>query len=158
MNCLFLHGLDSTGYGTKGHYFADRFPDMLRPDFTGSLEERLTQLRSILEGRNDIILVGSSFGGLMAAIFALSQPKKVKRLILLAPALNFTKLPAPPEKLAVETFLFIGNDDAVTPPNLVIPAAEALFANLKVQRFADDHLLHKSFETIDWPTLLHPVD
>lgn len=151
---IFLHGLDSSGYGTKGRYFSEHFPSMLRPDFDGTLQERMERLFSIVSDLSDLIVVGSSFGGLMAACLALEQPDKIRRLILLAPALNFEQYHPPVEKSPIETLLVIGTYDTVTPPGLVIPAAEATFAELRVQRVEDDHLLHQTFQNLDWPLLL----
>lgn len=154
MNSIFLHGLDSSGFGTKGRYFAERFPDMLRPDFNGTLAERMERLKAIVEDVEDLIIVGSSFGGLMGTCLAKTQPEKIKRLIMLAPALNFQDYHAPAEKINIEAILVIGRDDTVTPPRLVIPAAEATFSNLHTNLADDDHLLHNTFQDLDWPKLL----
>jgi len=154
MKRLFLHGLDSSGFGTKGQYFAETYPDMLRPDFDGSLAERMERLRAIVADLRDLIIVGSSFGGLMATCLAVEQPNGVKRLVLLAPALNFTEYQPPPAKLAMPTILVIGRHDTVTPPDLVVPAAQNTFAMLETVIVDDDHLLHDSFRHLDWNTLL----
>jgi len=156
---LFLHGLDSSGFGTKGRYFAEHFPEMLRPDFKGSLTERMTQLKRIADDLQDLVIVGSSFGGLMGACLCLDYPDKVKRLIMLAPALNFEEFQIPDEKIQTETLLVIGSSDVVTPPDIVIPAAQATFSYLKVDLVEDDHLLHNYFYEMDWQKLLtsfHP--
>ena len=136
MTTIFLHGLDSSGSGTKGRYFATHFPDMLRPDFSGSLIQRMTQLDRIAAALEELIIVGSSFGGLMGACFCAENPGKVQRLIMLAPALNFSEYEPPEQKLAVETLLVIGSKDVVTPPEIVIPAAHNSFLNLKVELVA----------------------
>ena len=154
MALLFLHGLDSSGFGTKGRYFAEHFPDMLRPNFDGTLQERMSQLYTIVNDYNDLIIVGSSFGGLMGACFCIDYPKRVTRLIMLAPALNFEEFSPPDVKIAVESLLVIGSDDTVTPPDLVIPAAKKSFSNLTVQLVDDDHLLHHYFYEMNWDTLL----
>ncbi len=154
MTRLFLHGLDSSGFGTKGKYFAEQFPDMLRPDFGGSLAERMARLRSITSDFTDLVLVGSSFGGLMATCLAKEVPTQIKRIILLAPALNFSEYRAPRNLLTMETVLVIGSHDTVTPPSLVIPAAEATFSNLQTSVVDDDHLLHRCFPELNWQTLL----
>ena len=67
---IFIHGLESSNQGTKSIYFRERYPDMIIPHFTGDLKERLDKLGEILSGKSDIRLVGSSFGGLMASLFA----------------------------------------------------------------------------------------
>lgn len=151
---IFLHGLDSSGSGTKGTFFSTRFPDMIRPDFTGTLTQRMTQLYSLLEQDTDLIAVGSSFGGLMGACLAIEHPQRVRRLIMLAPALNFHEYQIPRNKIDTETVLVIGKDDVVTPPDIVVPAAEATFANLRISIVDDDHLLHHSFSDLDWDSLL----
>jgi len=154
MTRLFLHGLDSSGFGTKGRFFSESFPDMLRPDFDGTLSERMERLRAIVDDQRDLVIVGSSFGGLMGACLAIEQPDRVKRLILLAPALNFPEYKPPKSKLATEATVIIGTYDTVTPPGIVIPAAQATFSNLQVKVVEDDHLLHDTFQALDWQKLL----
>lgn len=152
---LFLHGLDSSSMGTKGSYFREHFPHMLLPDFTGSLGERMAQLDAITRNRHDLLLVGSSFGGLMAAIHALEQPERTAKIILLAPALNFPEFqPYSESKTAVPAMLFQGRRDTVTPLAAIRPAAEQIFLNLDFHELDDDHLLHNSFHTINWGALL----
>jgi pimeloyl-ACP methyl ester carboxylesterase len=158
MKYYFLHGLDSSSNGTKGRYFKKHFPDVIVPDFTGSLEIRLKKLESLC-GVGDgvdtpVVLVGSSFGGLMAACFAVKHPRRTARLILMAPALNFPGLVIPPEKIATPTYLLIGSRDTVTPAKKVIPIAKQTFADLEVNVVDEDHLLHQSFPILDWNTLL----
>ena len=74
---VFIHGLESTSQGTKGIYFRERYPEMIIEDYTGSLEARMEKLEAVLAGKEDLILVGSSYGGLMAAIYACRHPGKV---------------------------------------------------------------------------------
>ena len=88
---IFLHGLESSSQGIKGRYFKDKFPGMLVPNFSGSLKERMEKLYDILSSESEITLVGSSYGGLMASIFTLENSSKVKRLVLLAPAINLNE-------------------------------------------------------------------
>lgn len=154
MKRLFLHGLDSSGFGTKGRYFAETYPDMLRPDFDGSLADRMERLHAIVADLSDLLIVGSSFGGLMATCLAKERPSLIKRLVLLAPALNFKEYQPPPTKLTTQTVLVIGRHDTVTPPDIVVPAAESTFARLETVMVDDDHLLHDSFRQLDWDTLL----
>ena len=151
---IFLHGLDSSGRGTKGSYFSQRYPDMLRPDFSGSLRQRMAQLAGLLESDDELIVVGSSFGGLMGACLAIAQPGRVHRLIMLAPALNFHEYQVPEQMVESEAVLVIGSADVVTPPGIVVPAATATFADLRVSIVADDHLLRQTFTGLDWDHLL----
>ncbi len=150
----FLHGLDSSGSGTKGRFFARNFPHVVCPDFAGTLADRLHQLEKLVEDGEQLILVGSSFGGLMATCFALAHPEKTARLILLAPALNFAEYRPPAQLLTTPTFLLIGKNDTVTPVDLVVPLAKATFTDLQVRIADDDHLLHATFAQLDWQKLL----
>lgn len=156
MQAIYIHGLDSNSRSTKGRFFRERFPDIMSHDYHGGLDERLAQLDDHLVGRNSLILVGSSYGGLMATIFACHHPERVQRLVLLAPALNFPGLDACVDRPStIDTHLFVGAADEVTPPALVIPIARRLFANLTVMQLDDDHLLHRHFSTLPWKQLLH---
>lgn len=150
----FLHGLDSSGNGTKGRFLASRFPHIIRPDFHGTLTARLEQFSKLWQGSTSLALIGSSYGGLMATCHAIRNPQSVVRLILLAPALNYENYRPPATSLPIPTFLIIGKHDTVTPPNPVIALAEATFSHLDTQIMDDDHLLHKSFQTLDWQKML----
>lgn len=153
---LFLHGLDSSSKGTKARFFSERFPDMIIPDFEGSLELRLKKLEQICSDNDNLHLIGSSFGGLMAACFATRHPTRVKKLFLLAPALNFPGYLTPVQKIEIPTFLLIGEKDTVTPPADVLPVAKQSFANLEIHIVDEDHLLHHAFSQLDWKVMLTP--
>lgn len=154
MKKFFLHGLESSGNGTKGRFFKENFAEMIVADFSGSLEFRLQHLRKLCKDYDEIMLVGSSFGGLMATCFAIASPGRVKKLILMAPALNFPGFLVPKHKISTPTYLLIGHYDDLTPAKNVIPLAEQTFANLEINLVDEDHLLHESFPRLDWQTLL----
>ena len=156
-NIYFLHGLESSGNGTKGQYFGTQFPTMIRPDFTGTLAQRLKQLSTMCELQNDLVFVGSSFGGLMACCFTGNNREKVKRLILMAPALNFEDYSPPEQVMDVPTLLIIGQHDDVTPLDPVLGLAERTFSNLTIWICDDDHMLHDSFYQLEWEKLLNPA-
>ena len=151
---LFLHGLDSSIEGTKAQWFRRHFPGVRLQNYTGDLDERLAQLEEQVAGLDRLILVGSSFGGLMAACFALRSPERCRRLVLLAPALNFADFHPPAAPIAVPTLVVTGTHDTVCPPELILPLARASFADLTVRLEDDDHMLHRTFPTLDWPHLL----
>ncbi len=151
---LFLHGLDSSSKGTKAQYFKELFPDMVIPDFDGSLENRLQKLDVICQDHNELIIIGSSFGGLMATCFAAENPTRIYKLFLLAPALNFPGFLIPQKKVPAPAFLLIGKHDTVTPPTDVLPLAERTFSDLDTHIVDDDHLLHEVFPTINWHDLV----
>jgi len=48
---IYLHGLESTSQSGKARQFAQKFPGMLTPDFSGSFDERMSQLYPILGER-----------------------------------------------------------------------------------------------------------
>ena len=156
MKVLFLHGLESSSRGAKAIFLQGMFPDMLIPDFSGSLSVRMTTLASMIRGQADLILVGSSFGGLMATIYSMANEADINRLVLLAPALNFPEFSNYPiTRITVPTWMFIGSDDTVTPAKLVVPLAGKIFENLHYEEVADDHMLARTFRHFDWQGLLN---
>jgi len=156
MTHIFVHGLESSSRGTKSRFFREKFPNMIIPDFEGPLQERLHKLEAVLTGLRDITLIGSSFGGLMATIFAMDNPDRAKRLVLLAPALPM--LEALPEKrkkkVSLPVWLYHGRADTLLPPETVIPIARSIFADLHLHMVEDDHMLHQVFRDIPWKELL----
>jgi pimeloyl-ACP methyl ester carboxylesterase len=151
---FFLHGLESSSKGTKGRWFAEHFPKMIIPDFSGDLSCRVQSLKRLCGDLQNITLIGSSFGGLMATIFAMEHAAQCSRLILLAPALNFPEFVLPAVKIAIPTKLIIGEHDTVTPPDRVLPLARKVFLDLDVSLCGDDHMLHKVFYELNWKEML----
>jgi pimeloyl-ACP methyl ester carboxylesterase len=152
---IFLHGLEGSSKGAKATCLRDFSADMVIPDFKGNLSERMASLRSILAGQKNIILIGSSFGGLMATIFAMESKDALTRIVLLAPALNFPEfLNYPIQQVDIPTWLIIGRDDTVTPAEKVVPTARKIFTTLHYEEVADDHLLGMTFRKLDWKALL----
>lgn len=154
MTTYFLHGLDSSGRGTKGTFFLRTFPQVRCPDFSGDLATRLTQLQHLCADQRQLTLIGSSFGGLMATCFAIDRPEQVARLILLAPALNFAEYVPPETAIEIPTLLVVGRRDVVTPPDPVLPLARKTFACLEEQLVDDDHMLHDTFRRLPWHELI----
>jgi len=156
MTKIFIHGLDSSNQGTKGRFFRDKYPDMIIPNFEGPLQKRLEKLEKVLSGQSAITLIGSSFGGLMATVFAIDHPAQVERVILLAPALPMLEaLPEKREKIvSIPVWLYHGREDTLLPPDTVIPIARRIFSDLHLHEVEDDHMLHKIFRDIPWEELL----
>jgi pimeloyl-ACP methyl ester carboxylesterase len=115
----------------------------------------MANLRALLSGKSDIVLVGSSFGGLMGSMFAMENEPRVKRLILLAPAINLMEFsPYRERKLQIPVHLYHGRQDDVIPIEDVRKVARQVFSDLTFHAVDDDHHLHKTFEKIAWDTLL----
>lgn len=151
---FFLHGLDSSGNGTKGQFFQNFSQPIECPNFFGTLEMRLQQLVKLCELQTELQFIGSSYGGLMATCFAMKYPGKIAKLVLLAPALNFENFVPPKTPLKVSTLLIIGKSDTVTPPKAVLPLAQSTFSNLEIIIKDDDHMLHKAFPSLNWQDIL----
>ena len=152
---IFIHGLESSNQGTKGLFFKEKFPDMIIPNFPGTLQERMNKLNRTLSGKSGIRLVGSSFGGLMAALFAMDNETRIDRMILLAPALNLMEFSNAYERdTSVPTWIYHGKDDEVIPLETIEGVAKKTFRLLTLHVVDDDHYLHKTFKNIDWNELL----
>ncbi len=155
---VFIHGLESSSQGTKGVFFRERYPDMIIEDYFGSFSQRMEKLEGLLAGENHLILVGSSYGGLMAAVYACLHEERTKKLILLAPALHSEPYqPYLKKKLTMPITIFHGRQDQVVPLAPVRAIAEQLFMNLKFNVVEDDHFLHDTFATLDWDKLFNLV-
>ncbi len=152
---IFIHGQESSSQGTKGRFFRELVPEMVIPDFRGEVSTRMTKLNEILSGKSQITMIGSSLGGLMAALFAFQNQGRLKKLILLAPALNLPEFdPYLSRKLALPVTVFHGMNDELIPAAPIQAIAAKVFANLTFTLLNDDHRLTRTFSTIDWPRLL----
>jgi pimeloyl-ACP methyl ester carboxylesterase len=153
---IFIHGLMGNSMGVKASLLREKFTDILTPDFDGSLDKRMQSLREILSDKVGWTIIGSSFGGLMAAIYASECPHQVKKLILLAPALIWPEFAeSPPEPIAVPVVLYHGTADELIPVEQVRNLAESVFINLTFNEVEDDHGLFKTVHALDWETLVH---
>ncbi len=152
---VFIHGLESTSQGNKAQYFRKFYPQMIIEDYTGGFRARMEKLETILRGKKNLILVGSSYGGLMAASYALDNEARIKKLVLLAPALNiegFEK--AVKQKLKIPVIIYHGTKDEVVEPANVYRIAKNSFEKLDYHAVDDDHPLTRVFPTLPWPELL----
>lgn len=163
-NIIFIHGLESSGEGFKARLFKKILPGCLTPNFkkyfktisyNNLLEIRMAQLISILKEKKSWVIIGSSFGGLIGALYTCQFPKKVDMLILLAPALAASKLdPVKFSPVHVPVVIFHGKYDEIVPIKPTLSRAKQLFTNLKYNIVDDDHLLHSTVKNIDWVKLL----
>jgi len=94
---FYLHGFASSPKSYKVQYFLGRSPELVVPDLnyfnqetfqTLTVSRQVQQVRQLLSEPS--YLIGSSLGGLTAAILAEKYPELVKKIVLLAPAFRFT--------------------------------------------------------------------
>lgn len=100
-NILYLHGFASGPLSQKGRYFHNQFsmiggdvhqPDLSQGNFTDmTLSSQLKVVDAEVRRLNPILVVGSSLGGYLAAIYASMQPALVHRLALLAPGFGIAR-------------------------------------------------------------------
>ncbi len=102
MHLLYLHGFASSARSSKAAYFRARAaergvdlltPDFNEPDFAGLTISRMVgQVLDLMRGlpSGPVSVVGSSLGAFVALQVALEEPARVDRLVLLAPALDFS--------------------------------------------------------------------
>ena len=98
---IYLHGFASSARSGKASFFAQRCreagipfeaPDLNLPDFsTLTVTRMLDQTRALLErSARPATLIGSSLGGYVAVLAAARWPERVKNVVLMAPALDFS--------------------------------------------------------------------
>ena len=94
MRVVYLHGFASSPNSSKARFFGEKLlgradfsaPDLTEGDFQNStLSQQLAFLNTYV-GDTPAILMGSSMGGYLAALFAARYPDRVTKVILLAPA------------------------------------------------------------------------
>ena len=163
-NIIFIHGLESSGNGFKGTYLKGLFPDILTPNFKmfkkklsldSLLKERMEQLDLILKKGNSWIIIGSSFGGLMATFYALRNPEKIERLILLAPFLATPILQIDNLlPLTIPTIIFHGKHDDIAQYEASRKQAYQLFTNLEFNATEDHHDLNNTITILNWSKLI----
>lgn len=99
MKYVYLHGFASSPASSKATYFRDRFAerglDLAVPALDGGDFEHLTitaQLQVIAEaaGTGEAVLIGSSLGGYLAALYA-ARHAMVRKVVLMAPAFCFPR-------------------------------------------------------------------
>ncbi|OPY88002.1 MAG: Alpha/beta hydrolase family protein [Smithella sp. PtaU1.Bin162] len=152
---VFIHGLESTSQGVKGQFFRKYFPEMIIEDYIGDFDNRMKKLAGLLAAKNNLILVGSSYGGTMAAQFALQNENRLQKIILLAPALNLPEFsPNAHQQLHLPVVIYHGTNDNIVDPYAVKNIAEKVFTRLEHHLVRDDHSLHNTFPAIDWAKIL----
>ncbi|MSQ84233.1 MAG: alpha/beta hydrolase [Myxococcales bacterium] len=157
LRLVFLHGLESGPHGSKFQTLSGLgLGDVLAPDCTGLLDvqARLEVVTAALPAPDRYVLVGSSFGGLMAVLYAAAQPTRVAGLVLLAPAVHLPeKVAVPPVAAALAVQVLHGDADDIVP----LAAVQLFCVNnrLPLKIVADGHRLGQSHDVM--ATLVHQV-
>lgn len=156
----YIHGYQSSPDSAKGTLFKEKLNAVAinyrdcRPEEI-VISDCLKRITIEIENDNDVVLIGSSFGGFLAAKTALENPN-VKQIILLNPAIippsaDLTKIQGMPqrilsdmqdkhlfkEKIASKIFILVGTEDDVIPSNWSFEFAKAQEAIIRFLH--DDH-------------------
>jgi len=98
MRIVYLHGFASSPHSSKTQFFKRKFDALGVPFEAPQLDEgnferltitgQLAVVERAVAGR-PAVLMGSSLGGYLAALYATRHPGEVERMVLLAPAFQF---------------------------------------------------------------------
>jgi len=156
----YIHGYESSPDGTKGTIFKEklnsksiRYRDCKPEDIV--ISDCLRRIAEEIKDDREIVLIGSSLGGFLAAKTALNN-SNVKQIILLNPALippaiDLNTIKDIPmsiltdmkddrlfnEKLDASIFIFSGIEDEIVSPNWILEFARVQEATVKFLH--DDH-------------------
>ena len=146
MKIYFFHGKESGPHGSKYQSLAT-LGEIHSPDFQGmDIWERLEKAVAVTEGEEDLIVVGSSMGGLLAAMLYARHPERFRALVLMAPALHLPEMDdvidqmPPAEKVVV----FHGRQDDVVPLDPVVEFCARF--GVPVEVVEDGHRLQRCHE------------
>jgi uncharacterized protein len=101
IDVFYLHGFASSARSSKALFLGERLraqgarvhtPDFNEPDFSTLTVTRMIEQVTLgldREPERAAAIIGSSLGGFVAVQVALQRPEIVRRLVLLAPALDF---------------------------------------------------------------------
>ena len=168
---IYLHGYGSGPQSIKGQFFRRKFeqqgvevrlPDLVEGDFEGlTIGRQMAVAERVANHGEPCIVMGSSLGGYLAALYAKRHPE-VERVILLAPALHFPSrvqnlqhpslLADAPNWEAEPDFqqpglILHGRRDDVVPAELSIEFA-ASHPNVKLVLLESDHALTDVLERL----------
>ena len=140
----FFHGLESGPIGTKSKRLMEEF-DVDSPDFEGmmDIDERLDKAERITRGETDMIVVGSSFGGLLAALLYAKHPERFRTYVLMAPALYLDAAESV-DKMPPGAVVIHGVDDEVVPIDQVRTFCKDF--DVEFVEVDDGHRLHGALE------------
>jgi len=158
----YIHGYESSPNSAKGKLLKEKLgviPIRYREGNRVVISECLKRIEETIDGDDDVTLIGSSFGGLLAAKLALKN-HSIKRLILINPAIippdeNIDVLPVPKEvakdmqddglftrKIDADIFIIMSTEDELIPKSWVLEFSMAQEATVKFLH--DDHRLTRN--------------
>ena len=151
MKVVLAHGLEGHPEGTKASHLRAGGVELIAPDCRKrSLADRIERVAEALDAHPGALLVGSSYGGLVAAWLA--TQRALPGLVLCAPALQWVEAPVTdPERLCIPsttpTTVIHGTRDEVVP----IAGSRLLKArcpHIQLIEVDDDHRLGASLDDL----------
>ena len=150
---VWAHGLWGSPNGSKVTAIRESGIEVISPDFNEmELIDRVELLKETIEIGN-VVLAGSSWGGMACALTAMQIPEKLKGLLLLAPALHYPESPNDePEKLiapdSVPVTIIHSTTDDIVPISASKNYIERSGNNVQLIEVEDNHVLENSIELI----------
>ncbi len=150
---VWAHGLWGSPNGSKITAIKNSGIEVVAPDFNEmELIDRITLIEKVIDEGN-IVLAGSSWGGLACALVAQRIPDKIKGLLLLAPALHYPEHPNDnPENLIapenIPVVIIHSTTDDIVPISASRDYLERSKENVKLIEVEDNHVLENSIELI----------
>ena len=150
---VWAHGLWGSPNGSKVTAIRESGIEVISPNFNEmELIDRVELLKETIEIGN-VVLAGSSWGGLACALTAMQIPEKLKGLLLLAPALHYPESPNDePEKLiapdSVPVTIIHSTTDDIVPISASKNYIERSGNNVQLIEVEDNHVLENSIELI----------
>jgi pimeloyl-ACP methyl ester carboxylesterase len=146
---VFAHGLEGSPQGTKSQRLGELGLPLLVPDLRGvPLLGRYEQLE-LATRAGGVLLVGSSYGGLVAALLAQHHPARFCGVVLCAPALGWHEPPNhEPHRLAAPPGLPVvilhGLHDDIVPIELSRAYRDRSGPGVTLHELDDGHALRGS--------------
>lgn len=150
---IWAHGLWGSPNGSKITAIRDSGIEVISHDFNDmELIDRVELLEKTMEVGN-VVLAGSSWGGLACALAAQRKSDKLKGLLLLAPALHYPEPPNNnPEDLVapkeIPVTIIHSIEDDIVPISASKDYIERSDNNIKLIEVNDNHVLENSIELI----------
>ena len=150
---VWAHGLWGSPNGSKVTAVRESGIEVISPDFNEmELVDRVELLEKTIE-MGEVVLAGSSWGGLACALTAQKKPDKLKGLLLLAPALHYPEPPNDnPDNLiapdGIPVTIIHSKTDDIVPISASKDYAKRSGNNVNLIVVEDSHVLENSIKLI----------